>query len=137
MEVLKDIAVVFGLIVSGGSIICVTIPNLRKSIGRWFAKKHEQTEMKTELSQIKSLLEKHISEDAAKKTDMENLKDADRSLLRDRITGIFYKGLSDGQLHMYEAEDLAYLYDAYKKLNGNTYVDSIYKQMTEEWEIVR
>ena len=80
------------------------------------------------LYEIKDLLDEHIAADSAKSEAM-------KCLLRDSITGIYYKHLKEGELHAYELEDLTHLYDSYKKLGGNSYVENIYKQMTEEWTV--
>ena len=129
MELLKNISVVLGLVISSGTIICITIPNLRSRIGSAFLREKQDKEDAELLHEIKDLLDEHIEGDVAK-------NEALRCLLRDRITGIYYKHLADGELHAYELEDLSQLYASYKQLGGNSYVKNIYKQMTEEWRVV-
>lgn len=128
METLKNISVILGLLVSLGTIICITIPNIRIKIGSAFLRKQKVEKDAELLYEIKDLLDEHIAADSAKSEAM-------KCLLRDSITGIYYKHLKEGELHAYELEDLTHLYDSYKKLGGNSYVENIYKQMTEEWTV--
>lgn len=62
--------------------------------------------------------------------------DGEKCLLRTAILNIYYKGLDKKELHQYEAENLIKLYEAYKALGGNSFVDEIYSDM-RAWTIVR
>lgn len=62
--------------------------------------------------------------------------DGEKCLLRSEILSTYYKGLDKQELHQYEAENLHKLYDAYKALGGNSFVDIIYNEMLE-WKIVK
>lgn len=132
MEIVSKASTIAGLVVSLSAIICVSIPNLRnKIIGKILAKHHSEThlqEMDSTLAQIKAMLSEHVACDEAKSEAM-------RCLLRDRITDIYYKRLPSGELRSYELEDLTKLYESYKALNGNSYVEAIYRQMVEEWKV--
>lgn len=57
-------------------------------------------------------------------------------LLRDSITKIYYRNKDDGILEEYERKDLENLYDCYAKMGGNSYVHSLYDEMTK-WPITR
>ena len=58
-------------------------------------------------------------------------------LLRHDITGIYYKHLDEQAptLREHERKNLDDLYDGYKALGGNHYIDDIYKEM-REWKVV-
>lgn len=58
-----------------------------------------------------------------------------KSLLRDRITQVYYKNIDIAELKEYEYESVSRLYEAYKALGGNSFVDKIYKEMSEEWGV--
>jgi hypothetical protein len=66
---------------------------------------------------------------------LHNINDGVKSLLRDRITQIYYKNLDICELKEYEFESVSRLYDAYKALGGNSFVDKIYREMSEEWGV--
>ena len=69
----------------------------------------------------------------AEQKDADN-KETDRCLLRDRITAIYYKNRVESSLRQYEYENLERLYNQYKKLGGNSFVDKIWKEV-QEWEV--
>lgn len=62
--------------------------------------------------------------------------EGDKCLLRTAILNIYYKGLEKKQLHQYEAENLVKLYEAYKALGGNSFIDTVYSDM-REWTVIR
>lgn len=61
-------------------------------------------------------------------------KDTDKCLLRDRITTIYYGHRDKRELYQYEFENCEHLYDQYKKLGGNSFVDKIWNEM-KKWTI--
>lgn len=136
MEILKNIAVVLGLIISVGTIVCITIPNFRRSIIQWAAHKEKTNEMEKTLAEIKSLLEERRAVEGDLKAEIEKIKDSQRSILRDRITAIYYKHLDDKTLRAYEMENLTHLNDSYCDLDGNSFIGQIYPIMTTEWKVI-
>lgn len=82
------------------------------------------------LDALTEMVEKQISEN-------ELSKEADTCLIRDRITRIYYKHVDDKTLKSYEAEDLADLYEIYKKMDGNHYIDNLYKIMLKDWSVIQ
>lgn len=67
------------------------------------------------------------------KIDVE--RDGAKALLRDRIVEIYYKHIDDKKLEQYEYENLSLLYEAYKSLKGNSFIDKIYSEMRDTWGI--
>jgi len=64
-----------------------------------------------------------------------NQKETDKCLLRDRITNIYFKHYRECEMREYEYENVSYLYKQYKKLDGNSFVDKIWREM-QEWKIL-
>ena len=64
------------------------------------------------------------------------IEDALTCLLRDSITKIYYRKKETETLEEYERKDLENLYDCYSRMGGNSYVHSLYDEMTR-WPIVR
>lgn len=71
-----------------------------------------------------------------KKAENENRRETDRCLLRNNITNIYYKYAKDGEMPEYEYENLERLYNQYKKLGGNSFVDKIWNEI-QGWRIYR
>ena len=62
--------------------------------------------------------------------------DGEKCLLRCEILNIYYKGLEKREIHQYEAENLVKLYEAYKALGGNSFIEEVYSDI-KEWKVVR
>ncbi len=58
-----------------------------------------------------------------------------RCQLRSEMLRIYYQHREDGQIRQYEYENFVMLYEAYKALKGNSFIDKIYKEL-QGWEVV-
>lgn len=65
----------------------------------------------------------------------ENRDEALRCSLRDIITRFYYSHLHCDGIHQYEYENIYKVYKAYKRMNGNSFVDKIWEEI-QEWEII-
>lgn len=63
------------------------------------------------------------------------IADGTRCQLRSEMLRIYYHNHKDGIIRQYEFENFVFLYDAYKALKGNSFIDKIYKEV-QSWEIV-
>mgnify|MGYP004477678633 CR=1 FL=1 len=52
-----------------------------------------------------------------------------KCLLRSEMLHIYYRHQKAGELRQYEYENFMYLYGAYKKLKGNSFIDKIYEEI--------
>ncbi len=57
-----------------------------------------------------------------------------QAMLRHEITDIYYNHLEDKKLAAYEKEDLIKMAEAYEKNHGNSYVQTIVKEM-KGWDL--
>ena len=55
--------------------------------------------------------------------------------LRSEMLRIYYHNHSKGVIRQYEYENFVFLYEAYKALHGNSFIDKIYAEV-KTWEIV-
>jgi hypothetical protein len=55
--------------------------------------------------------------------------------LRSEMLQIYYKNKNDKKIHQYEFENFMLLYEAYKALKGNSFIDTIYNEV-KKWEII-
>lgn len=63
------------------------------------------------------------------------LADGTRCQLRSEMLRIYYRNREKQTIHQYEYENFVFLYDAYKALKGNSFIDKIYKEL-QSWEII-
>ena len=63
------------------------------------------------------------------------IADGQRSLLRSEMLQIYYRNRESGVIHQYEYENFVYLYESYKALKGNSFIDKIYSEI-KNFEII-
>lgn len=52
-----------------------------------------------------------------------------KCLLRSEMLRIYYRHQDSGEIRQYEYENFVYLYEAYKKLKGNSFIDKVYEEV--------
>lgn len=57
-----------------------------------------------------------------------------KCLLRSEMLAIYYRHNDTKCITQYEYENFALLYDAYKKLRGNSFIDKVKKEI-DEWTV--
>ena len=55
--------------------------------------------------------------------------------LRSEMLRIYYRNREKGVIHQYEYENFVQLYEAYKCLKGNSFIDKVYSEV-KTWEII-
>ena len=55
--------------------------------------------------------------------------------LRSEMLRIYYHHREKGVIRQYEYENFVFLYEAYKALGGNSFIDKIYAEV-KKWEII-
>lgn len=55
--------------------------------------------------------------------------------LRSEMLRIYYHNRESGKIRQYEYENFVMLYEAYRALKGNSFIDKIYKEV-QSWEII-
>lgn len=61
--------------------------------------------------------------------------DGQKCLLRSEMLAIYYHNKDSKKIRQYELENFVFLYEAYKALNGNSFIDKIYKEVLS-WEVI-
>lgn len=59
-----------------------------------------------------------------------------RCQLRSEMLRIYYKNQSNAALKEYEMENFVKLYEAYKALNGNSFIDRVYTEVMT-WRVIK
>lgn len=55
--------------------------------------------------------------------------------LRSEMLRIYYRNREKSVIHQYEYENFVQLYEAYKALKGNSFIDKVYNEV-KTWEII-
>ena len=64
-----------------------------------------------------------------------NITEGQRCQLRSDMLVTYYRHKDEKHIRQYERENFGKLYDAYKALGGNSFIDSIYKEVIT-WEVI-
>ncbi len=67
--------------------------------------------------------------------DNRKIANGTKCQLRSDMLRIYYRCHESGTIRQYEYENFVLLYEAYKALKGNSFIDKIYKEV-QEFEII-
>ena len=85
------------------------------------------------LSAVLTLLVKPVRE---KLFGISDMREGQKCMLRAGMLSIYYTGKDHaGQIRQYEYENFVLMYQAYKAMKGNSFIDKIYKEV-QEMEVV-
>lgn len=63
------------------------------------------------------------------------IADGTRCQLRSEMLRIYYRHKDTEKIRQYELENFVMLYEAYKSLKGNSFIDKIHKEVMS-WEVI-
>ena len=66
---------------------------------------------------------------------IKRISDGQKCQLRSEMLRIYYHSAHDKTLRQYEYENFVALYNAYKALGGNSFIDKIYEEI-KKWTVV-
>ena len=67
--------------------------------------------------------------------NVRKIKNGVKCQLRSEMLHIYYGNREKGIIRQYEYENFVKLYEAYKALRGNSFIEKIYKEV-QKWEII-
>lgn len=67
--------------------------------------------------------------------NMKKISEGTKCQLRSEILRIYYHNRERERVRQYEYENFVLLYEAYKALKGNSFIDKIYEEV-HSWEII-
>lgn len=65
---------------------------------------------------------------------VKKIADGTKCQLRSEMLRIYYHNRESGKIRQYEYENFVMLYEAYKALKGNSFIDKIYEEV-HSWDI--
>ena len=66
--------------------------------------------------------------------NMRKISEGTKCQLRSEMLRIYYHNRDEGKIRQYEYENFIMLYEAYKALKGNSFIDKIYEEV-HSWDI--
>jgi hypothetical protein len=87
-----------------------------------------------ELVTLIGILVPVVTSNRKTKEEQERIVEGQRCLLRSDMLKIYYANREKKTIRQYEYENFVMLYEAYKALKGNSFIDKIYDEVSS-WEI--
>lgn len=81
-----------------------------------------------------ALVVKVIREQAKMRQEQSKIREGQKCQLRSDMMRTYYKNRDARKLRQYEAENFVMMYQAYKAMGGNSFIDEIYAHVTE-WDV--
>ena len=66
---------------------------------------------------------------------LEKIAEGNKCQLRSDMTRTYYHHKETGKIRQYEYENFVFLYESYKALKGNSFIDKIYKEV-QTWDVI-
>lgn len=88
-----------------------------------------------ELVTLIGILVPVITSNRKTKVEQERILRGQRCILRSEMLRIYYSNREKQEIRQYEYENFVFLYEAYKALNGNSFIDKIYDEV-RSWKII-
>ena len=66
--------------------------------------------------------------------EQSKIREGQKCQLRADMLRTYYKNRDDQKLRQYEAENFVMMYQAYKAMGGNSFIDEIYSHVTK-WDV--
>ena len=67
--------------------------------------------------------------------NIKKISNGTKCQLRSEMLRIYYKNYESGKIRQYEYQNFVLLYEAYKALKGNSFIDKIYEEVMS-WEVI-
>ena len=139
MEVVKDIAAIIGVVLSAASLIAMFSKTFRELLLKIFKKYGNSDEVFESISDIKTMLERHIQDETEFKEGVVKMNEINieftKTQCRNIIKSIFYKYNDTKVLPLYEKKTLMSVEELYiKRLHGNSFAALLLEEMSH-WKV--
>ena len=134
MGIITNIGAVIGVVLSCITLITLLCKPLRNKIAGWIRKTSHMEETRAAVDEVRAMMQQLMAAEESKQAMLQLFKESQLSLLRDSITDLYFKYLPKKEVPTYERKDMVKLFESYRKLGGNSYVQTIYEEFME-WPV--
>ena len=134
MGIITNIGAVIGVVLSCITLITLLCKPLRNKIAGWIRKTSHMEETRAAADAARAMMQQLMAAEESKQAMLRLFKESQLSLLRDSITDLYFKYLPKKEVPTYERKDMVKLFESYRKLGGNSYVQTIYEEFME-WPV--
>lgn len=126
-EIIKIVGSCIGYAISAITLITIIIKPLRKKVIGWIKQTGDVDTTKSELSEIKNMLQTHLDADKDKQELLKRLAEAEKASLRNSILHLCDMCLKKESITSIEKLNLIDMYTEYHNLGGDTYCTDRYE----------
>ncbi len=126
-EIIKIIGSCIGYVISAITLITIIIKPLRKKFIEWVKQTGDVNATKSELFEIKNMLQAHLDTDKDKQELLKRLAEAEKASLRNSILHLCDACLKKESITSIEKLNLIDMYKEYHNLGGDTYCTDRYE----------
>ena len=134
MGIITNIGAVIGVVLSCITLITLLCKPLRNKIAGWIRKTSHMEETRAAVDEVRAMMQQLMATEESKQAMLQLFKESQLSLLRDSITDLYFKYLPKKEVPTYERKDMVKLFESYRKLGGNSYVQTIYEEFMD-WPV--
>ncbi len=134
MGIITNIGAVIGVVLSCITLITLLCKPLRNKIAGWIRKTSHMEETRAAVDEVRAMMQQLMAAEESKQAMLRLFKESQLSLLRDSITDLYFKYLPKKEVPTYERKDMVKLFESYRKLGGNSYVQTIYEEFMD-WPV--
>lgn len=138
MDIIKCVAEYAGYIITIITLITLLSKNLRSALLSFINHKINDDKSKEQFNDLLNAISEIKAEVGDIKVEMQRQRDEDikeseaiKCSLRNTITHLYYKYKLIGSIPALERENLTFLFNAYKSLGGNSYVNQCYDELMD------
>lgn len=130
-ETIKVVGSSLGYILSAITLSTMIIKPIRNKFIHWIKRMGDVDTTKSELTEIKNMLQAHIDADVEKQKTLKRLAEAEKASLRNSILHLCDLCLKRGSITSIEKLNLIDMYTEYHNLGGDTYCTDRYELTLE------
>lgn len=131
MELITLIASISGSVITIITLATTLIKPVRKKFIDMISKCSDKDEITKKLDNVTNLLENTVNENEKQRQEIQILLESQQASLRNEILMIYFNSIHKDEISSWERENVLHLYDAYKKLNGNSFVEKCVEEILE------
>lgn len=131
MEWITLLSSISGSIITILTLATTLIKPLRQKIISIIEKCSNTDELSAKIDNLTELVKSNAEDNEKQKEELARQSEAIQSSLRNDILTIYFNSIHKDYISSWERENVIHLYEAYKKLNGNSFISKCVEEILE------
>lgn len=131
MDILTILGSLSGSIITIITLLTTLVKPLREKFVSLIVKSSGTDTLSEKIETLTKLLEETIKENETQKNELFKQSEALQSSLRNEILCIYFNCRNKDEITSWERENVIHLFESYKKLNGNSFIEKCVEEILE------